>query len=937
MELIIPINHLKLVDSPNDGSPEYPFEFSPSEYEELVEDIRKGHRTCYLISGYRGSGKSSLLKKIQTVILSHEKSDSQQQQNPKTVFIYLNLPKKEERTMVIRKLIRNLYLQLTKDPVNKQVYNALQKDKVSKEKVEELHSLHENTFYQISREESITDTKKEYSLFGLSLSFKDIVMTLTPAALLLGSGIISLMEWLWDFSWQPTWPYGLMIGAGSLLWLAIQGSYLKKESERINTKTNSDTKKSLYDEELAEYFLKERLQSLKSHLKPVFVLDELDKISDDNHVKAFIDDLKPFMLSGDASYVLVTGQSLYYQYFASDKDEDNILATMFAKVHHVKLKNAAELRLMFSSLALVNKSEFDDDKIKLFDHYCNYLIYESRGVPRKFITFVRQNLKWKKGEPASLYVKKSSAELSVYSSVIQIIEAIDNEEIASTDFPDGIKDFFRMQLYLQVDNILDYGGTEFTIEDILAKKDDTKGISSLSSRTKGYALSLLKRLVSSKIFESKEGSSPSAKTIYFQVGLTADKGNKVPDNSIDLLKDYEEFKTTINDIYGSLGFGEAGFREKMTLTDVVRSFEERGVISTKGLDDENIKAIVNRGSNLLRKPENLQSAIEDFKKHDINLSAWTFNLLDYYTRQIVAKKLPEFSVYLGKSTDEKTSLKGKSALFEILLEIKYRKNPENELSQDITKASELLMRFNDQTKKDNCILLIMYTEMGESDLETLDYTFRRYLKQSFPDYSNRIYFIPLFIRNLHFLENKLQEVRNQLLSVNSHLTSFKFFTQLPNRDNPDIDDHYYPKALDLINHPYRIHVTPGIIAKRWRFGIKFSNTSIIPQRLNRHIPGYADLHLEKNENSSILKYTYYNNEAKHIFTRDTSIKDYVNQKIIIQVTPVNSGVEVDILDENLRSIIEADPRVHQYQVGFLLAWADNVNPYEFNVIIEELR
>src|SRR5690606_31953378 len=97
----IPINHSALVDSPYNGDSSLPFQFTSTDTDDLVQDIVNGKPTCYLISGYRGAGKSSFIRKVEIEV---------KQRDEKSLFVFLNFAKYEERSIVLRKLIRSFYL-----------------------------------------------------------------------------------------------------------------------------------------------------------------------------------------------------------------------------------------------------------------------------------------------------------------------------------------------------------------------------------------------------------------------------------------------------------------------------------------------------------------------------------------------------------------------------------------------------------------------------------------------------------------------------------------------------------------------------------------------------------------------------------------------------------------------------------------------------------
>ena len=96
------IDHTKLIDSPYNGEGTGLFNFTKSDTDDFLQDLRYGKPTCYLISGYRGAGKSSYIKKLEEEIKEKDKTK---------VFVYLNFAKYENRSIILRKLLEiSIYL-----------------------------------------------------------------------------------------------------------------------------------------------------------------------------------------------------------------------------------------------------------------------------------------------------------------------------------------------------------------------------------------------------------------------------------------------------------------------------------------------------------------------------------------------------------------------------------------------------------------------------------------------------------------------------------------------------------------------------------------------------------------------------------------------------------------------------------------------------------
>src|ERR1041385_8119670 len=110
------INPDKLTDSPYKETTKELFLFDSDSVNDLVQDIKFGQPTCYLISGYRGSGKSSFIAKVEDEVIneknetsqsgnqSKKKNDKQLGElnkitpNNKLIFVHTNFARYESRT-----------------------------------------------------------------------------------------------------------------------------------------------------------------------------------------------------------------------------------------------------------------------------------------------------------------------------------------------------------------------------------------------------------------------------------------------------------------------------------------------------------------------------------------------------------------------------------------------------------------------------------------------------------------------------------------------------------------------------------------------------------------------------------------------------------------------------------------------------------------------
>ena len=457
------INAEKLRDSPYVNSNNPIFIFDQLIIDELVQDIKFGNPTCYLISGYRGAGKSSFVKKVETTIIEINKQRITK--NLKTaetniVFVHESFAKYQSHSFLLRKLIRGLYQTLISEDNIKKYKQLKENEKTLQDDKKislALETLYEKTFNETSNSE--TQQSKAEKGFKLNI---DILKLISFGSIFLLSLFNIFYKWFENLIFL-----NIVVLIASLIAIAKEIAHL----DFFKTKTDSEEKefqrKSLYDDEIADYHFNNILTGLlKNNFKIVFVLDELDKI-DEEDVSNLIKEMKPHLVSGLASFIIVAGQEFYYKYQFSESIDDAILTTLFSKIIHIPLLSIPDFFNLFNSIISFEEEEgvAPDRLADALNDYVNFLIFKSKRVPRKFINLIRHNIKWKENK-AFLEINLSSEQNKVYSKIIESISKIDGEQV-SMDFSDGLRDYFIMQLFIKSEKILQMSGRNRTFS-----KDD---------------------------------------------------------------------------------------------------------------------------------------------------------------------------------------------------------------------------------------------------------------------------------------------------------------------------------------------------------------------------------------------------------------------------------------------------------------------------------
>jgi hypothetical protein len=450
--MIININHLILTDAPLGKANQNLLIGTNHEEADIISDLRYGVPTCYLVSGYRGAGKTSFVNNIQFKFEGIQ-ADLQHA----FIFVNLKIPKYYSKTYLLRSLIRGLFHQIKSYP---SFLDKLKNEpKLKARPATQLQDLYEKTFHQTIQSSKSSNSGELTTSLDINLG------TIIGKALLFSFSSVFLILNIF-FKWLQL--YEIIDAVGALL----SAVYAISTFIKLNTvwTTSRSTYKafqmeSLYDDEIADYFFIDTLQHLSEDYNIVFVLDELDKI-EENELSVLINEMKPYFISGYASFLIVAGQNLYHQFRLSQLKDDALLSSIFSRTIHVPLMSRQEFRQLFRNLRSNAGQEYTVEENQLVDEYVDKLILQSNRIPRRFITTLRQDLTWLNGT-ASIDIIPGAENEKLYTSILDAVDQITEIQIKPEGYPSAMQDFYIMQLYLLSHRLLATNGNEFTIEDLI--------------------------------------------------------------------------------------------------------------------------------------------------------------------------------------------------------------------------------------------------------------------------------------------------------------------------------------------------------------------------------------------------------------------------------------------------------------------------------------
>ncbi|GAB1779563.1 hypothetical protein PMEGAS67_50400 [Priestia megaterium] len=711
MEVLV--KHDVISDAPFKGEGKEIFAFDNKELiYQLKQEILYGNPTSFLVSGYRGVGKTSFISKVEQDI----KKDIGNNTGIRPLFIKINSPKYQEHSLLLRKIIREVYLSIQKS------YNIEELRNQNKEIVTSLELLFERTFKDVEGAEKNTLKYEDTNLLSARVNLKRLTLLLVT---LIISGInieYNLIDWLLSLKNNNHLDLALFIIPA--IWTTLELFSFKKTKNRNKTDLMEINRKTLYDDEIAEYQLNRTLSDLKElKIRPVFVLDELDKIDDIEQLESLIGDLKSLMLSGLASFILVSGQDLYYKFNTSHVLDDALISSIFSNTIHVPLLSTQGFIDLFSNIledtSLLNK--------KSVVNYIKSQILNSNRLPRRFIHLIKKDLIWRDDKAYLRIDDKYSDAYSTDAKLLGIIDSLKKSELLVEGYGEGIIDFFTNQLHIWIQKIKLKGNTFFSKDEVYNLESDYKSSHPnwYFTRLNALILSLLEELSELELLEKRiDKSDEDEEFTYYrwtkQVTIKTELDiNQDSEFQSKFLSTFIEFENYLRRIYQDI-FKDNNTKRKHSVAKMLRDLENTEADFLKRIyeNKDNLKSIIDFRNRIVHGEILKLSDLDLSHQYNMRLKTIKPRLAEDYTYFVIKKYLSPFNYSVNKKisadlrdkyvfdfeavhqTDDKAA--------NIFFSVKYYSIDRRRLREFVSESIQALSYYNSQSDKNANFLLVFY-------------------------------------------------------------------------------------------------------------------------------------------------------------------------------------------------------------------------------------
>ena len=361
-----------------------------SEKDRLKGMINNNVMFCALISGYRGTGKTTFVNHI----IGNLPED--------VITVVINAAKYTNYEVFIKRFIRELFLQYKVDR------------RKGKDKPESIKQLYLHTFYNLKDTNSLElkrDNENKYeqckkktvtgrisinlqkiSGFILSMVFSSFVLWASNKIGQQFLGIISAFMTIFLYIFNN-------------IKISTDYQFDDEKNYSHNQKENSTEGKkilieNLYDDEIAEYHLFNALKetSIKEERQLLLVLDEMDKIESTDELRKIFRDLKPLFLSKYCNVIVVAGKNVDTLLYEEEGREDSVIDSLFSQKIYVRLSTLDENKLFIENL-FTEKSHMQVVKNNTAQSYMRRTVILANGNRRKLINLLLADIVWENNKP----------------------------------------------------------------------------------------------------------------------------------------------------------------------------------------------------------------------------------------------------------------------------------------------------------------------------------------------------------------------------------------------------------------------------------------------------------------------------------------------------------------------------------------------------------
>lgn len=444
-EAMVPlVKEFRFVHEPVDSTTATRFIGRENEMESLAQRILFSKGGSFLVTGYRGVGKTSYVNQVIRTLERALPWAEETLGKTEIVDIYLNVARPVEPSEIMHHIIRRLRERL----IEKDFYRLLDK-KLRKE----LTLAYDRTSVNMARKLAESSERS----FGFNEA--SIGSDWMKAAVKVG----------WSSKRSKTEDYEM-----SYL------GYDDKAAEHDIIRISGQLADGGYFKPTPGWrrhgLIFRRREPQKVRLKIVFVFDELDKLEEFNAKggkakKPVIDEilgsLKNLFTTSGVTFVFVAGKDLQERWLDDVGKGDSVYESVFSYDKY--------LPCLWSNVDTICKALLADsvalpsyDK-QVYEEFKRYLVFKGRGIPRRIIRTFNEFVAWNGEQPMLAFTRQAVRQIRFFAGLQDVLTRNEKLLFGETheEVPGTQSDKRRLGVYYLIDWILRQSTSEFTLKDVL--------------------------------------------------------------------------------------------------------------------------------------------------------------------------------------------------------------------------------------------------------------------------------------------------------------------------------------------------------------------------------------------------------------------------------------------------------------------------------------
>jgi len=285
-----------------------------------------------------------------------------------------------------------------------------------------------------------------------------------------------------------------------------------------------------------------RRQSARPRMRLVIVLDEVDKLTADDQGLAAVEGLlsgtKNVLATSGAHFLVIAGPDLHDRAVRDAARGSGVYESVFGWRLYVPCSWDAPKKLLAD---IVSADWEEPAMLETLEHY---LRFKARGVPRRLLQEVNHFVVWSNDDQPRLRISPWDMErVAFYARMERIMRAYMEGDNRDRLFPVPIdEDRWRLGSYFVVDWVLQSKGEPFTAADLLREGEDPR-FDPLLRISRRSIDRLLDHLARHDVLVA-DGEDSGMKTVLSDVAESQERGYHLSDEILALLSGFATHRET---------------------------------------------------------------------------------------------------------------------------------------------------------------------------------------------------------------------------------------------------------------------------------------------------------------------------------------------------------------------------------------------------------